>query len=397
MNILIVTHLASHSPSGVVTYYQTLARDLRAQGHTVRVLETTATPALWNKLLNYLGHLLNRLGRTSQVLWHETSYFVRLYLAARQVRQDGFDLIHAQDARSGVAAWYALGQRVPVLLTAHFNDDPVTEWAMGGPRTPGTLSPGLLTLLTRWHRWLFAHIGHYIFVSNYAYKQSKHLLPAHVQRLILPNTVSIDPNTLPPRTTQPGAPFSISNVGYVDERKNQELLILIGAELRRLGIADFQINLIGDGPKRADYERLVTNLNLGEHVQFLGRQAEPWRLVRQSDLYVHTALNDNCPYALLEAFAVGTPALALPVGGVPELMPEGTGLLRGRDPVQLAQQLMTYRHAPARQKLAQTQTRYARQHFNPETSRRKLLAFYQKCTGKMIAPAAQPAELTSIS
>lgn len=379
MNVLIVTHLTSHSPSGVVTYYQSLAEELRGRGATVRVVETTDTPPVWNKLLNYVGHVFKRLGRTSQVLWHEGSYFVRLYLGARRVRREGFDLIHAQDVRSGVAAWYALGRRVPVVLTAHFNDDPVTEWAVGGPRAPGTLPGALLRGLARWYRWLFSHVEHYVFVSNYAYQQSRHLLPPNAHRLILPNTVSLDPALLPSKPDGADQPFTISNVGYVDERKNQALLIRIGDELRRQGLSDFRLWIIGDGPRRTDYERLVNELHLGEHVRFWGRQAEPWRLVGQSDLYVHTALNDNCPYALLEAFAVRTPALALPVGGVPELMPNGDGLLEGQNPAQLARQIMAYRAPAARRKLEQRQAQHAQQHLNAATNGQKLWAFYQTC------------------
>ncbi|HEY0109587.1 MAG TPA: group 1 glycosyl transferase, partial [Fibrella sp.] len=84
MNILIPTFLTGTSPSGVVTYYQTLARDLRSRGTSVQVVETTDTPFLWNKTLNIMGHVFRRMGQTSRILWDESSYFVRLYLGVRQ-------------------------------------------------------------------------------------------------------------------------------------------------------------------------------------------------------------------------------------------------------------------------------------------------------------------------
>ena len=373
MNILIVTFLTGTSPSGVVTYYQTLARDLRAREAGVRVVETTDTPFVWNKLLNYMGHVFNRLGRVSRILWHEVSYFGRLYLGVRQHRHEAFDVIHAQDVRSGVAAYYALGGRVPVVLTAHFNDDPVAEWQTTGP-LPGWLLQGL----TRWYRWLFSKIANYVFVSDYAWQQSRHLLPPNAHRIILPNTVVINHNRNA-RISRPEAPnkfLIISNVGYVDARKNQELLIHIGQEIRQCGIVDFQIWLIGDGPKMADYTRLATNLGLEKYVRFWGRQAEPWRLVAQSDLYVHTALNDNCPYALLEAFAVQTPVLALPVGGIPELMPNGAGLLTGLDPARLTDQILEYWDADKRLTLSDLQTRFAQTNLSHEINFGRLWDFY---------------------
>lgn len=376
MNVLIVTFLTGSSPSGVVTYYQTLARDLRGQGATVQVVETTDTPFVWNKLLNYLGHVFKRLGRVSRILWHESSYFVRLYLGARQHRHKQIDVIHAQDVRSGVAAFYALGKKVPVVLTAHFNDDPVTEWLASGPM-PIWLQRGI----TRWYGWLFSKVNNYVFVSNYAYHQSKHLLPANTNRVILPNTVTIDPSMLEGRSEQAGESFIISNVGYVDERKNQELLIRIAHEFIQQGFTHFQIWLIGDGPKRAEYTQLVTDLGLTNNVRFWGRQAEPWRLVAQSDLYVHTALNDNCPYALLEAFAVEVPVLALPVGGIPELMPPDAGLLEGRDPVSLAAQILAYGNADKREHLTARQAQFAQTNLSHTVNLRRLWDFYEACIG----------------
>ena len=382
MNILIPTFLTGTSPSGVVTYYQTLARDLRSRGTSVQVVETTDTPFLWNKTLNIMGHFFRRMGQTSRILWDESSYFVRLYLGVRQHRHQTFDIIHAQDVRSGVAAYFALGKRVPVVLTAHFNDDPVTELVIAAAIIDQPLPVWLKRALTRWYRWLFSHVDNYIFVSNYAYTQSKHLLRHTVRRAILPNTVTIDPaEKQTTRTIDDTGKFIISNVGYVDERKNQELLIHIGAEIIKQGVTNFRIWLIGDGPKRAEYEQLVADLNLAEYVRFHGRQAAPWRLVAQSDLYVHTALNDNCPYALLEAFAVNVPVLALPVGGIPELMPHGAGLLNDRDSVTLAKLILTYRDTGKRQELTDIQTRHASTYLSHEAGLRNLLAFYQQVTG----------------
>ncbi|MEZ0486590.1 glycosyltransferase family 4 protein [Fibrella aquatica] len=387
MNVLIPTFLTHTSPSGVVTYYQTLARDLRSRGTSVQVVETTDTPFVWNKSLNILGHAVRRLGQTSRILWDESSFFARLYLGARQHRHQTFDLIHAQDVRSGVAAYYALGKRVPVVLTAHFNDDPVTELITAANLINKPLPAWLVRALTHWYQWLFGQVDHYIFVSNYAYTQSKHLLRDDVKRAILPNTVTItEADKSKTRLAEDAGLFIISNVGYVDERKNQELLIRIAAEIRQRGVSDFRVWLIGDGPSRVAYEQLVADLGLTESVRFHGRQSAPWRLVAQSDIYVHTALNDNCPYALLEAFAVNVPVLALPVGGIPELLPHGEGLLTSRDPAYLADLILSYRDAKKSEQLTSVQTEYAEKNLSHEAGLQKLLAFYEQATGKRDQP-----------
>jgi glycosyltransferase involved in cell wall biosynthesis len=374
MNVLIVTFLVAHSPSGVVTYYQTLAKDLKKKGVNVQVIDPTRTPFFWNKSLNLLKRIVNPLGIKSRIFYEETSTFARLYLAVRKVRKENFSVIHAQDVRSGVAAYMALGKKVPIVLTCHFNDDPVTEYI-----SAHSLSQSFVGRITEWYKWLFSYVKSYVFVSNYAYEKSKHLLPADINKIIQFNTVQVP--ELPAREPRadPGK-LLISNVGYVDERKNQELLIRAGQELRKKGITNFAIWLIGDGPKRKEYEQLVQSLDLTDHVHFHGRQPAPWKLVAQTDLYIHTALNDNCPYSIIEAFAVKTPVLALPVGGVPELLPDERSQLHSANAGQVAEQIIAHLDAGVRKELADSQAIFASQNFNHELALDKLIDFYRKAT-----------------
>jgi glycosyltransferase involved in cell wall biosynthesis len=385
MNILIATFLSAKSPSGVVTYVQSLTEELAGEGVRVGIVNAERTPDPWRKVLGLLKRVLRPRGGALHALYEEFAYFTGVFFATWQQRRQGFDLIHAQDVRSGVAAYLALGRRVPVVLTCHFNDDPITE-AVSRFEVQGWF----LARLTRWYGWLFSHIRHYVFVSNYAYEKSKHLLPAGSSRRIIHNTVQLD-REAEMTVHRCSKRMVISNVGYVDERKNQLLLIDIAQELRRRGQTDFTIWLIGDGPKRADYEALVCKLNLCGQVQFCGRQAAPWRLVAQTDLYVHTALNDNCPYSIVEAMAVGTPVLALPVGGVPELLPPGVGLLHGTDVPSLTDELLAYFDPKKRAQLQRTQADFAAHHINHRQALATLMGYYAEVVkGEKDTLAEQP-------
>lgn len=372
MIILIATVLVNHSPSGVVSYYNRLADDLRNQGINVRILDLSATPFVWQKGMGVLKRVMALFGSGSRAVYEEFAYFTSVYWTFRGQRNAGVDLIHAQDARSGAAAFLALGKRVPVVLTCHFNDDPVTELANRFP-----MGNGLRQQLAAWYTYLFSHIKNYVFVSDYAYQKSRHLLPADVKKITIRNTVAIEPSREPGGLVQNDR-LIISNVGYVDERKNQRLLLDIGHELNQRGLTNFAIWLIGDGPKRAEYEQLTEQLGLTKHVTFYGQQASPWKLVAQSDLYIHTALNDNCPYSILEAFAVQTPVLALPVGGIPEMLPENAGLLHGNNIHELTNEIATYFDANRREQLRQAQAKYAGEHFNHRKSLTKLISFYHQ-------------------
>lgn len=372
MNVLITTVLVDQSPSGVVTYYNRLAKDLRKQGMNVRILDVRATPFIWRKSMGLLMRLMHPFGSVSRALYGEFASFIGVYLTVRRHRNERFDLIHAQDARSGAAAFLALNKQVPVVLTCHFNDNPVSELADRFP-----MNDRFKRRFSDWYAYLFSHVKNYVFVSDYAHEKSRHLLPDDLRKITIRNTVTIEYTDRPVSRAEADK-LIISNVGYVDERKNQELLILIGSELRRRGIINFCIWIIGDGPKRAEYEQLAVRLDLTEQVQFLGQQTGPWRLVEQSDLYIHTALNDNCPYSIIEAFAVKTPVLALPVGGIPEMLPTGFGLLHGENVEELTDEVITYFDAAHRQQLRQAQAEYADQHFNHRKSLTELISFYHQ-------------------
>ncbi|MFD2934880.1 glycosyltransferase family 4 protein [Spirosoma flavum] len=372
MNVLIATYLVASSPSGVVTYYQKLATDLAKAGVGVQTVDASHTPLVWRKCLGLLKRIMRPLGGIAQVAYDEFAYFTGVYLAVRKLRHTNLDLIHAQDARSGVAAWLALGKHVPVILSCHFNDDPVTELALSF-----SLKPWATARLSSWYRYLFSTIKNYIFSSEYAYTKSKHLLPTSFSKHILYNTVSLQA-TKAPVTRRPSDLFRISNVGYIDERKNQQLLLQLGHELCQRGHVDFIIWLIGDGPLRSVYEQLASTLGLTKQVHFYGQQATPWQLVAQSDLYVHTALNDNCPFAILEAFAVQTPVLALAVGGIPEMLPVGSGLLPDAELSRLTDEVIRCFNPLRRAQLTEAQSKFANQRFNHQTNLEKLLTFYRQ-------------------
>jgi len=387
MNVLIATYLAPSSPSGVVTYYRTLATDLASAGVGVHTIDSSNTPALWRKFLGVLKRVMRPLGGAFSAFYDEFAYFTGLYLSVRKLRHANLDVIHAQDVRSGVAAYLALNRRAPIVLTCHFNDDPVQELVHNFD-----LKPGFTKLLTSWYTYLFSYVHNYVFVSDYAYVKSKHLLPAVIEKQILRNTVRLE---VPQRQAKPvDSPLIISNVGYIDERKNQKLLLQIGYELRNRNIHDFQLWLIGDGPKRTEYTQLANELNLTGHVTFHGQQAAPWKLVAQSDLYIHTSLNDNCPYSIVEAFAVGTPVLALPVGGIPEMLPKGFGALNGKTAGELANEVAPYFDPKQRQKLASAQAANAATSFNHEVNLQKLISFYRQ---SVVEPATAMASLTPVS
>src|ERR671939_115753 len=81
-------------------------------------------------------------------------------------------------------------------------------------------------------------------------------------------------------------------------------------------------NVVGDGPRRPEYEALAGELGVAERVRFAGLRpkADLAERMRAADLFVLASRFENNPCVVLEAMASGLPVVATRVGGVPELM-----------------------------------------------------------------------------
>lgn len=93
---------------------------------------------------------------------------------------------------------------------------------------------------------------------------------------------------------------------------------------------DLLLRLAGDGPCRADLERLAQALGIEDRVQFLGYIDEESNVQElcAADLFVLPSLAEGLPISATEAMAVGVPVIATNIAGTSELVEDGrTGLL----------------------------------------------------------------------
>jgi glycosyltransferase involved in cell wall biosynthesis len=104
--------------------------------------------------------------------------------------------------------------------------------------------------------------------------------------------------------------------------KGFDVLIAALARTRAAGL-DLRLLLVGDGPYRAELERLASRLGVADRVEFLGQLAagpQVRAVLDAADLYVLPSRTEGLPRALVEAMARGLPCLGSRVGGVPELL-----------------------------------------------------------------------------
>jgi N-acetyl-alpha-D-glucosaminyl L-malate synthase BshA len=77
--------------------------------------------------------------------------------------------------------------------------------------------------------------------------------------------------------------------------------------------------LIGDGPDRSLCELLCRELEIQDHVKFVGKQVEIVDLLSSGDLFLMPSQSESFGLSALEAMACGVPVISSSVGGLPEL------------------------------------------------------------------------------
>jgi glycosyltransferase involved in cell wall biosynthesis len=101
-------------------------------------------------------------------------------------------------------------------------------------------------------------------------------------------------------------------------------------------LAGAELELVGDGPLRAELEREVGALGLRDRVRFHGAVPEPVvaEVLARADVFALPSVispdgdREGIPNALIEAMAAGLPAVSTYHSGVPELIEDGrTGFL----------------------------------------------------------------------
>ena len=99
--------------------------------------------------------------------------------------------------------------------------------------------------------------------------------------------------------------------------KRVQDVIRILEEVRRK--VDAKLILVGDGPERSECEILARELELTEHVRFMGKQDALVELLSVSDLFIMPSQSESFGLSALEAMSCGVPVVSSSVGGLPEL------------------------------------------------------------------------------
>ena len=120
--------------------------------------------------------------------------------------------------------------------------------------------------------------------------------------------------------------FVVGIVARLRPEKNHEILLRATARLVADN-RDVTICAVGDGPRRAYLEHLAKDLGVADRLVWAGERTEAGRLVTAFDIAVLCSAWEGLPLAALEAMVAGVPVIATAVGGLPDLLVGGAGVL----------------------------------------------------------------------
>lgn len=127
-------------------------------------------------------------------------------------------------------------------------------------------------------------------------------------------------------TIMSSTPVKIISVGRLSHQKGFEYL-LRAAKLLKNDL-DYQLILVGDGPKSDSLKKLSKSLGLQNKVEFLGFRDDVLQIMAKSHIFVSSSLWEGLPTVLLEAMAIGLPVIATDVSGSREIIINNkTGML----------------------------------------------------------------------
>jgi len=134
----------------------------------------------------------------------------------------------------------------------------------------------------------------------------------------------------------PDAPV-VGTVANFKEHKGHRFLLEAADRVRR-EIPGARFVLVGSGPLETEIRRQVAKLSLQDAVVFAGFREDAWRAASAFDVFALASVHEGLSLAVVEALALGKPAVVTRAGGLPEVVEHGRqGLVvPARDPRALA-------------------------------------------------------------
>lgn len=169
----------------------------------------------------------------------------------------------------------------------------------------------------------------------------------------------------------------VTSVGRVVKAKGHDYAI---EAIKRISDPQFVFVVVGDGPYTEVYQKQLKEEIAQKRVFVLGSRSDVKEILKDSDVFLFTTLNENHSLALMEAVNMHCTVIATNVGGNPEIIQgDETGLLIPKmdiDSIQKA--LIKLKDKNLRTEFAENAYDYCRSKFSVENTYGKLDNIFSK-------------------
>lgn len=112
--------------------------------------------------------------------------------------------------------------------------------------------------------------------------------------------------------------FRFITVGRLVKQKGYDRLLEVANRLKTEGYI-FEIYILGEGPDRGKLEHKIEEYDLKNYVFLLGFQSNPYKYMKQSDMFLCSSKAEGFSTVATEALVIGLPILTTDCSGMREL------------------------------------------------------------------------------
>ncbi|MBQ8837142.1 MAG: glycosyltransferase [Clostridia bacterium] len=114
--------------------------------------------------------------------------------------------------------------------------------------------------------------------------------------------------------------ITLVSVGRMVPQKSFDRLVSVMARLKKEIDIDAKLLLLGSGELLEKLKKQAEELDVNDRVEFLGYRTNPYKYVKNADLFVCSSLHEGFSTAVTESLIVGTPVITTLCSGMEELL-----------------------------------------------------------------------------
>lgn len=161
--------------------------------------------------------------------------------------------------------------------------------------------------------------NYFLTISKDSEKYYNNVLPKGLRKInLIPNAINLN-KFLNQKRKNINSTLKLINVGSFLKKKNQSFLIDVAYLLKQKNIS-FELTLLGDGENLTQINEKINALNLKTFVNSLGKVKNVEEHLKNSDIYIHSAIYEPFGLVFIEAMAAGLPIVSLNGGGNKDLI-----------------------------------------------------------------------------